>query len=100
MPELVILPNAVTGAQLEGVRDAALSSPLIARSTLAGSFSASRGYAVTFTEPGRAEVEAKLPFLSPFLKEAIDGRPEQALRTWAQRLITSSPGSNAWYVNL
>ncbi|MFO0596930.1 MAG: 2OG-Fe(II) oxygenase [Myxococcaceae bacterium] len=80
------------------MRDALLSSPLVGRSTLAGPFQSSRGFAVIFKQPGRAEVEQRFPALRPWL-DATLGRPAvQALTPWWRRV--SAPIPNAWYLNV
>jgi len=53
------------------LRERILSSPLISRSTLMGSFQASRGFAVTFTREGLPQVERRFEALSPFLRTAV-----------------------------
>ncbi len=61
------LEPTVFAATRERVR----SSPLIARSTLAGSFQASRGFAVTFTLAGLPRVEERFAAFAPFLRLAL-----------------------------
>jgi hypothetical protein len=81
------------------LRDALLGSPFVAKSTLSGSFQASRGFGVVFTAAGRPRVERELPELSAFLALAIDALAEAQLRSFWQR-EKPVPRPNAWYLNL
>jgi 2OG-Fe(II) oxygenase superfamily len=79
------------------LKTALLESPLVGRSTLAGPFQASRGFAVLFREAGRAEVLRHFPSLTPYFERAL-GRPAvTALTPWWRR-PTRLP--NAWYLNV
>lgn len=85
-------------AQFTALRDALLASPLVGRSTLAGPFQSSRGFAVIFKEAGRAKVTERFPALRPHL-EAVLGAPAiRAMTPWWVRTLTRIP--NAWYLNV
>lgn len=90
--------NALPEAEFVALRDALMSSELVAKSTLSGSFQASRGFGVIFTAEGRAEVEARIPPLKPFFAHAIDALPERTLQAFWRR--GKVPVPNAWYLNL
>jgi 2OG-Fe(II) oxygenase superfamily len=79
------------------LKTALLASPLVGRSTLAGPFQASRGFAVIFREAGRGEVLRHFPSLGPYFERAL-GRPAVAALTpwWAR----PSRVPNAWYLNV
>lgn len=81
MAELVRIPDALCADAVEAIRDAINASPLVGRSTLAGSFRASTGFAMTFTAGGIERLGSQLPELAPFLELAL------------------KPSSNAWYLN-
>lgn len=102
MPELVRIRRPLGAAELERLTSGVLESPLVARSTLAGSFRGSRGFAITFTLPGRAALERRYPFLSPFLSLAISDRAHRALEPWTVRWRERPPARprNAFYLNL
>lgn len=102
MPEWVRVRRALGAAELEALAAGVLESPLVSRSTLAGSFRGSRGFAITFTLPGRAALERRYPFLAPFLALAISERAHRALEPWLarrRRRAVSRP-RNAFYLNV
>lgn len=81
-------------ATLRGLEDGLLRSPLLGRSTLAGSFRESYGFAVTFTEAGRAELLRRFPPLGTALQalappESMAPRPPNA---WYLNLLQLPPG--------
>ena len=88
MADYLIRKHALDGASLERLKQGLLSSPLLGKSTLAGSFRNSYGFAITFTEPGRIELLARYPELEPALA-ALVAPPELTRRA-----------PNAWYLNL
>ncbi len=100
MPELITIDQALSPARVAQLREALLSSPLVSSSTLAGSFRSSRGFAMTFTAEGRAELERRFPALADFLDLAIRGEPGRALLSFRKRLLTRRLLPNAWYLNL
>jgi hypothetical protein len=102
MPEWIRVRRPLEAGVLEALTRGVLDSPLVSRSTLAGSFRGSRGFAITFTHPGRAALEGRYPFLSPFLALAISGRAHRALEPWLRRrraLPVARP-RNAFYLNV
>jgi len=103
MPEWVRIRRPLGDSALEALTAGVLESPLVARSTLAGSFRGSRGFAFTFTLPGRAALEKRYPFLSPFLALAISDRAHLALEPWLRRRRAQEPPArprNAFYLNV
>ena len=89
-----VIRRAFTAAEVAAIREPLLNSPLVGKSTLGGSFRASRGFAITFRGDGRAQLEARFPSLAPFLAKAT---AKGALRG-AARWRAKTP--NAWYLNL
>lgn len=85
--EYLIRPNALDGAALQRIREGFLASPLVGRSTLAGSFQGSYGLAITFTAAGRLELIRRYPEL------------EAALDALTAPASFGAP-PNAWYLNL
>src|SRR4051812_43431550 len=102
MPDLVTRRGALPAARVTELREALLASPLVARSPLAGSFRASRGFAITFTPEGRDALERRFPFVRPFLALALG--PEEARALWPlRRRWLGDPAAripNACYLNL
>ena len=98
MAEFRSIPNALAPAEFGALRDALLGSPFVAKSTLGGTFQASRGFGVAFTSEGRADLIGHIGELAPFLARAIDGAAEQSLRSFWSRGTVELP--NAWYLNL
>ncbi len=97
MRDLAVRRSAFERGRFEALRDALLDSPLVGRSTLAGPFQASRGFAVIFREGGRARLLERFPALGPYLDQVL-GRPAvRALTPWLHR-VTRVP--NAWYLNV
>ncbi len=85
--------------QFEALREALLSSPLVGRSTLAGPFQSSRGFAVTFRgETGRQRVEERFPSLRPWLEAALGAPATRAMTPFWRRTLERVP--NAWYLNV
>jgi hypothetical protein len=84
--------------ELAAIRAAILASPLLGRSTLAGSFRASRGFAMTFTHEGRASLVHRFPELGRFLQLALVA-PD--LRAWPKRLFgRGAAPPNAFFLNV
>jgi len=80
-----VIRDVFTAAEVAAIREPLLASPLVGRSTLGGSFRASRGFAITFHGAGRAKLEARFPYIAPFLAKAISAGRRKP---------------NAWYLNL
>ncbi len=99
MAELRRIRNALPAAAFSALREALMTSPFVAKSTLGGTFQASRGFGVVFTAAGRAELEARIPALSPFLARAMDAPVERSLEPFWRR-GRPVPATNAWYLNL
>jgi hypothetical protein len=102
MPEYVCRRRALEEGPFERLKEGLLQSPLVARSTLAGSFRGSRGFAITFTAEGRPALEERYPFVSPFLALAISTPAHRALEPWPLRWLDRPPRRppNAFYLNL
>ena len=86
--EYLIRKNALDPVALERLRTDLLASPLVGKSTLAGSFQGSYGFAIHFTEAGRAELISRYPVLEPAL----------AVMTAPSAFAPEPP--SAWYLNL
>jgi 2OG-Fe(II) oxygenase superfamily len=89
-----LIRNAFTPAQVAAMRAPLLSSPLVGRSTLGGSFRASRGFAITFRADGRAKLEQRFPAFAPFLGKALAPGSIRGAARWRAK------APNAWYLNL
>lgn len=103
MSEYVTHRDALSGPQLEALREALLASRFVARSPLMGTFQASRGFAFIFTEAGRATLEERFPFLTDYLALVTDPATTRGLLPWRERLFgprPERPRPNAFYVNL
>src|ERR1043165_4742507 len=100
MPEWVRIRRPLEEAALQALAAGVLESPLVARSTLAGSFRGSRGFAITFTLPGLPALERRYPFLAPFLGLAISDRAHRALEPWLGRRRAVVRARNAFYLNV
>lgn len=74
-----------------------LESPLVGRSTLAGPFRSSRGFAVMFHGTGLTELTARWPALGAWLPGILGAPAVEALRPWYRRRLTPP---NTWYLNL
>ncbi len=88
--------DALSAIDFSALRTQLLTSPLLGRSTLGGSFRATRGFAITFTHEGRAELEQRFPPLRAFLTTAITG--SDPLVRWPFSSKAAAP--NAWYLNV
>lgn len=85
-------------AEFDALRDALLSSPLVGRSTLAGPFQSSRGFAVIFKRPGVARVLERFPTLGSYLPRVLGEPGARALAPFWRRRLRRVP--NAWYLNV
>lgn len=90
--------HALPEDRFEALKRTLLSSAFVAESTLNGPFEASRGFGVTFTEPGRAEVRDRFPFFEPWLELVLGEPATRALTPWWSPRHSRVP--NAWYLNL
>ncbi len=84
--------------QFAELRDSLLSSPLVGRSTLAGPFQSSRGFAVIFKAEGRERVVSRFPALAHWFDATLGEPAVRALSPWWRRSFTRIP--NAWYLNV
>lgn len=98
MHPVVTLDDALAAAPLEALRTAVLSSKLLGDSPLGGTFLATRGFSVTFHRDRVGDVEARFPFLEPFLTLALD---DARVREVQRRpLLGGPPRANACYLNV
>jgi hypothetical protein len=94
-----IIGEALPAPQFQALQTALLESPLVGRSTLAGAFQSSRGFAVIFRDEGRAELTRHFPALVPWLAQALGAPALDTLkRWWLPRRAGREP--NAWYLNV
>jgi hypothetical protein len=93
-----ISPRFLPRAEFEALRDALLGSPLVGRTTLAGPFQSSRGFAVTFKQAGVAKVLERFPALGSYLPRVLGEPGARALASFWQRRLKRVP--NAWYLNV
>ncbi|PTL81035.1 2OG-Fe(II) oxygenase [Vitiosangium sp. GDMCC 1.1324] len=103
MSEYVTHREAMSGARLEVLRDALLSSRFVSRSTLMGTFQGSKGFAFIFTEAGRTKLEERFPFIQDYLELVMNPESWRGLRPWHERLFGSRKAlrrPNAFYLNL
>ncbi|MGV3623275.1 MAG: 2OG-Fe(II) oxygenase [Archangium sp.] len=90
--------RALPDAEFAALRDSLLASPLVGRSTLAGPFQSSRGFAVIFKREGRERVEGRFPALKAWFDVVLGEPAVRALTPWWTRSVTRIP--NAWYLNV
>jgi hypothetical protein len=90
--------SALPASQFSELKDALLSSALVGRSTLAGPFQSSRGFAVIFRGRGRVKVEERFPTLKPWLDLTLGAPAVRALTPWWRRAIERVP--NPRYLNV
>jgi hypothetical protein len=90
--------GALPESQFTSLRDALLSSPLVGRSTLAGPFQSSRGFAVIFRDGGREKVLTRFPALRPWFDLVLGAPAVRELTPWWRRSLERVP--NAWYLNV
>ncbi len=96
--ELHVRREALPPLHFAALKGALLASPLVGRSTLAGPFQASRGFAVIFRDAGRRQLLERFPDLGAYL-DAVLGEPAvRALTPWWRRTLRRVP--NAWYLNV
>lgn len=85
---------------VERTRSALLSSPLLDRSPLYGSFRATRGFAAIFRHDGIAVLHERLPDLAFFVDHILSKTELNALWPWWARLTMRVPTPNAFYLNV
>lgn len=101
MPELLRRRRALPEEALRALDERLFASPFIGESPLAGTFEGSRGFALVFTERGRAEVLTRFPYLGPFLESALSEPLAARLLSFKERLFGVRPRrANAFYLNL
>lgn len=100
MPDVFERRRALPLPLVAELREKLLTSPFVARSTLAGSFRHSRGFAITFTAEGRPQLESRFPFLTPYLDLALSREAGRRLEPWWRRSRTPVIEANAFYLNL
>jgi hypothetical protein len=102
MREKVVRIGAFAEAELLSLRESLLGSPLVARSTLAGSFRQTRGFALTFREEGLAPLRRRFPWLARFVDRVLSADEASALSSWSDRLRGRAPHprGNGFYLNL
>ena len=103
MSEYVTHRAALPASELESLSTALLSSRFVARSPLTGTFQGSRGFAVLFTQAGRATLEERFAFLRPYLARVLEPSGWRGLLPWRERLFGPRPERrtpNAFYMNL
>jgi hypothetical protein len=99
-PELSVHPGAIPSEQLEPLAQSLLASPLVSRSTLAGSFRMSRGFALTFRREAVGRVKERLPAASAFLDLTLGSTALLAPRLLGRLFRKELAGPNAFYLNL
>lgn len=93
--------EALARPDFEALREALLASPLVGRSTLAGPFQSSRGFAVTFRgDAGRQRVEERFPTLKPWLGSVLGAPATRVMTPFWRRLRPLERVPNAWYLNV
>lgn len=101
MPEFAYIRRALAPQRLQPIREALLGSALVSRSTLAGTFEQSHGFAVTFKRPGREQLEQRFPPLKDYFAQVLGEPSVRALQSWWGRFRKHPVAvPNAWYMNL
>ena len=103
MRAYVTCREALPRNAVHALRTALLGSRFVARSPLMGTFQASRGFAFIFTHEGRTMLEARFPFLVPYLDRVLAPASSRGLLPWHERLWGARkqrPTPNAFYLNL
>lgn len=102
MPPFTLRSEAVPADELHRLGEALIGSPLVGKSPLVGTFSASRGFSLVFTAHGVDEVRRRFPVLSTFLDVALAPSVRSGMVTRWDRLMGHSPlpAPNAFYLNL
>jgi hypothetical protein len=102
MPDVACFPNALDPESLRVLRDRSLSSSLVGKSTLMGTFAESRGFGIIVKAEGLDQLKRAHPHLQPFLELCWDPERQKKLlapplRLFGQRAL---PRPNAFYINL
>ena len=101
MPEFSYIRAALPPDQLAPIRDALLSSPFVAKTTLNGLFDHSRGFAISFKDAGRAALAQRFPSLANYFSRVLGEPAVRAVQSWWGRLRRHPVViPNAWYLNL
>lgn len=94
----MLLDDALAPAALAALRDGVLGSKLLGDSPLGGTFTATRGFSITFHRDRSRDVLARFPFAEPFFELALDAaRVREVQRV---PLLRGPPVPNAFYVNV
>lgn len=97
-PPTIVVDDALPADALAALRDGVLGSHLLGDSPLGGTFSATRGFSVTFHRSRAADVIARFPFVSPFLDLALDHARVRGVQR--KPLLGGPPVPNAFYMNV
>jgi hypothetical protein len=101
MPEFAYIRNALPAEKFEPIRDALLGSPLVSKSTLGGAFEQSHGFAMTFQEAGREQIEQRFPPLKDYFARVLGEPAVRTLQSWWGKLRKKPVVvPNCWYMNL
>ncbi len=101
MPEIAYIRHALPPERLQPIRDVLMGSPFVSHSTLGGAFSESQGFAMTFQDSGRAQIEQRFPPLKDYFAQVLGEPAVRALQSWWGRLRKHPVKvPNAWYMNL
>lgn len=94
----VLLDDALEPAAHAALREGVAASKLLGDSPLGGTFSATRGFSVTFHRSRVNDVTARFPYVAPFLELALD---ERRVRDVQRRpFLGGPPIANAFYLNV
>ncbi|MFL5318462.1 MAG: 2OG-Fe(II) oxygenase [Myxococcaceae bacterium] len=85
---------------VKATREALLSSPLLDRSPLYGTFRATRGFAAIFRRDGVETLKSRLPELTPFIDCVLSDDEANRLVPWLSRPFLRAPPTNAYYLNV
>lgn len=102
MREFVRVDDALPDSVLKELHRETLSSSYLGNSPLVGSFKASRGFSVTFTEDGLERLRERFSFLVPFVDGALTSTSYRPLWTLKERAIQRIAGlrPNGFFLNL
>jgi hypothetical protein len=96
--DAIFVVDALGAADLHALRDAVSASDLIGDSPLGGTFTATRGFSITFQRSRVDDVRARFPFLAPFLGLALDDA--RIRKVQRAPLLGGPPSPNACYLNV
>ena len=98
MVDAVIVDDALDAVSFASLREGVLSSKLLGDSPLGGTFTATRGFSVTFHRDRQTDVLARFPFAQPFFQLALEAaRVREVQRA---PLLGGPPSPNAFYLNV